>query len=268
MIPKVFLNLTNYAFFRRLVWKPIYEVLAKTLNYDDWHFMNYGYMPFEPESPIILTNNDEIHRCSIQLYHFLATQIDLKGLQVLEVGSGRGGGASYIKKYLGVKKMVGMDIAHNAVKFSRKTHVTEGLFFVQGNAEKLPFDDGSFDVILNVESCHAYGSVPKFLKEVKRVLCKNGHFLCTDIRSPEGMNTLRNHLLNSGLKLIKEDVISSNVVKAIEHEEAIKKKRIEENVPRWLQNTFKEFAGVKGSEIHEGLKSSELVYHSFVLIND
>lgn len=268
MISKIFLSLTDYAFFRRLVWKPIYEVLARTMKFDDWHFMNYGYMPFESEPPIALSNNDEIHRCSIQLYHYLATQIDIKDLEVLEVGSGRGGGSKYIMSYLGVKKMVGMDIAHNAIKFSRKTHVMDGLSFVQGNAEKIPFENETFDVVLNVESCHAYGSVPKFLREVKRVLRKGAFFLCTDLRSPAGMNNLRNHLLNSGLKLIKEDVISNNVVRAIEHEEAIKKKRIEDNVPKWFQNTFKEFAGVKGSEIHTGLKTNELVYHSFVLVKD
>lgn len=268
MISKLFLNLTNYAFFRRLVWKPIYEVLAITLNYDDWHFMNYGYMPVTHESPIALTTNEEIHRCSIQLYNFVVTQIDLTDAEVLEVGSGRGGGARYIKKYLNVRKMVGMDIAHNAVKFSRKTHLVDGLYFVQGNAEKMPFDDACFDVIINIESCHAYGSIPRFLNEVRRVLRKGGHFLCTDIRSPEGMNNLRNYLLNSGLRLIKEDVISDNVVNAIEFEEAVKQKRIEDNVPKWFQNMFKEFAGVKGSEIHTGLKSNELVYHSFVLAND
>lgn len=268
MFSKIFLTLTDYAFFRRLVWKPIYEVLAKTMSYDDWHFMNYGYMPGESESPLRLTSNDEIHRCSIQLYHYLATQIDITGLEVLEAGSGRGGGARYIKKYLGVKRMVGMDIATNAIKFSRKTHVIDGLSFVQGNAEKMPFEQETFDVILNVESCHAYGSVPRFLKEVKRVLRSGGYFLCTDIRSPGGMDTLRNQLLNSGLKLVKESVISNNVVNAIEHEETIKKKRIEDNVPRWFQNMFKEFAGVKGSEIHTGLKSRVLVYHSFVLMKE
>jgi ubiquinone/menaquinone biosynthesis C-methylase UbiE len=268
MFSKIFLSLTDYAFFRRLVWKPIYEVLAKKLNYDDWHFMNYGYMPGESESPVMLANHDEIHRCSIQLYHYLATQIDIKGLDVLEVGSGRGGGAGYIQKYLGAKRMVGMDIAKNAIKFSSKAHVIDGLSFVQGNAEKIPFEQETFDVVLNVESCHAYGSVPKFLKEAKRVLRSGGYFLCTDIRSPVGMDTLRNQLLNSGLKLIKESVISGNVVKAIEYEEAIKKKRIEDNVPKWFQNMFKEFAGVKGSEIHTGLKSSDLVYHSFVLIKE
>lgn len=267
MISKIFLSLTDYPFFRRLVWKPIYELLSKKFNNHDWHFMNYGYMPLENELPITLSKDEEIHRCAIQLYHYLASKIELDGLQVLEVGSGRGGGARYVKKYLKAQKMVGVDIAHNAIKFSRKTHAADGLHFLQGNAEKLPFANETFDVILNVESSHAYGSVPKFLQEVKRVLRKGGYFLCTDLRSPEGMKNLREKLVNSGLELLEEDIISDNVVKAIEYEELIKKRRIEENVPKWFQNAFKEFAGVQGSEIHRGLKSNQLVYHTFVLMN-
>ena len=265
MISKIFLTLTDYPFFRRLVWKPIYETLAKTFRNSDWHFMNYGYMPLDNESPVVLHKNDEIHRCAIQLYHYLASKIELNGLEILEVGSGRGGGASYIKKYLDVKKVVGMDIASNAVKFSREVHAVNGLHFIQGNAENIPFSDESFNVVLNVESCHAYGSVPNFLKEVKRVLRSGGYFLCTDLRSPNGMQTLRNNLLKSGLDLLEEEVISKNVIRAIEYEEEIKQMRIEENVPKWFQHAFKEFAGVKGSKIHKDLQSNVLVYHSFVL---
>lgn len=265
MISKIFLTLTDYPFFRRLVWKPIYETLAKTFRNSDWHFMNYGYMPFDNEPPVALHKNDEIHRCAIQLYHYLASKIELNGLEMLEVGSGRGGGASYVKKNLNVQKVVGMDIASNAVKFSRQVHVVDGLYFVQGNAENIPFPNESFDVVLNVESCHAYGSVPNFLKEVRRVLRTGGYFLCADLRSPNGMQTLRNNLLKSGLDLEEEEVISENVIRAIEYEEEIKQMRIEKNVPKWFQHAFKEFAGVKGSKIHKDLQSNVLVYHSFVL---
>ena len=39
-----------------------------------------------------LKSEDEKDRYPIQLYHHVASQINLKGLKVLEVGSGRGGG--------------------------------------------------------------------------------------------------------------------------------------------------------------------------------
>ena len=60
--------------------------------------MNYGYFKenFYPDLNLL----DEKERFPIHLYHHVSTQISLKGLKVLEVGSGRGGGASYIARYL------------------------------------------------------------------------------------------------------------------------------------------------------------------------
>jgi ubiquinone/menaquinone biosynthesis C-methylase UbiE len=265
MIAKVFLSLTDYPFFRRLVWKPIYELLAKKFQIRDWHFMNYGYVPFEKEKIIRLEEKDEINRYPLQLYHYLASKIKLEDMDVLEVGSGRGGGSSYIKRYLNPRKVTGVDIAKNAIEFSKQIHHEKGLYYKQGNAEQLPFDNEYFDVVINVESSHAYGSVPEFISEVKRVLHYGGYFLCTDLRSPEGMQTLRKNLVDSGMDLLEEENISENVIKAIEMEEPLKQKRIEQHIPVWFQKSFKEFAGVKGSKIHTSLQSRELVYYRFVM---
>lgn len=265
MIAQLFLKLTDYPAFRRIIWKPIYETMAKKIKAADWHFMNYGYVPFASETPLTLRQKDEINRYPLQLYHYLVTKIEVSGTEMLEVGSGRGGGANYIKKYLKPKKITGLDIAYNAVKLANEKHSTEGLQFVQGNAENLPFADASFDVVINVESCHAYGSVSAFLKEVKRVLRPGGYFLCTDMRSPNGMQTLKNNLLATGMHLSIQEDITENVINAIELEETVKQKRISDNIPKWFAKTFKEFAGVKGSKIHEGLKNCSLVYHRFVL---
>ena len=265
MIAKIFLELTDYSFFRRIIWKPIYETLAKKFKSEDWHFMNYGYVPFDQENFLNLEENDEINRYPLQLYHYLASKIQLEGLDVLEVGSGRGGGCNYIKKYLNPRKVTGLDIANNAVKFSREVHRQKGLYYKQGNAESLPFESDYFDVVINVESCHAYGSVPKFLQEVERVLCDGGYFLCADMRSPAGLETLRKNLINSGMVLLEEEDITRNVINAIEQEESIKLSRIQNNIPNWLQKIFKEFAGVKNSKIHTDLLSGNLVYHRFVM---
>jgi ubiquinone/menaquinone biosynthesis C-methylase UbiE len=267
MIANIFLRLTDYPAFRRVIWKPIYEVLAKKIRVDDWNFMNYGYTPFTYEHNISLHDNDEVNRYPIQLYHYLATKIDVAGLEMLEVGSGRGGGACYIKKYLAPKKMTGLDIAYNAVALANEKHKIDGLHFVQGNAERLPFAEKSFDAVINVESSHAYGSVPKFLSEVKRILRPGGYFLFTDMRSPAGMETLKNNLHNSKLKLLVQEDITTNVIEAIEQEEPVKQERIKTHIPKWFQKTFKEFSGITGSKIHEDLKSTALIYYRFVLQN-
>ncbi len=265
MIARLFLNLTDYPAFRRIIWKPIYEIIAWQFKVPDWQFMNYGYAPHTYEAPLSLRPEDEVNRYSIQLYHFLVSILEVRGKEILEVGSGRGGGANYVKKYLQPKKITGLDIAHNAVKLANEKHAEAGLTFVQGNAENLPFVDESFDVVINVESCHAYGSVPAFLKEVKRVLRPGGYFLCTDMRSPNGMRTLKNNLVATGMYISVEEDITRNVINAIELEEPVKQKRISDSIPGWIAKPFREFAGVKGSKIDEDLKSGSLVYHRFVL---
>jgi ubiquinone/menaquinone biosynthesis C-methylase UbiE len=267
MIAELFLKLTDYPVFRRIIWKPVYETIAKKIKVEDWEFMNYGYAPFDYETPLILQPKDEINRYSLQLYHYLVSVLEVSGAEMLEIGSGRGGGANYIKNYLKPKKITGLDIAFNAVKLANNRYAGEGLQFVQGNAEKLPFPDASFDVVINVESCHAYGSVPNFLKEVKRVLRPQGYFLCTDMRSPNGMQTLKNNMLATGMHLSIQEDITENVVHAIELEETVKQKRISENISKWFAKSFKEFAGVQGSKIHRDLKNCSLVYHRFVMQN-
>ena len=227
--------------------------------------MNYGYVPSSVEGPLELRPEDEINRYPLQLYHYLVEIVHVKGSEILEVGSGRGGGANYINRYLAPANITGLDIAHNAVKLANNNFAIKGLQYIQGNAENLPFANESFDVIINVESCHAYGSVPVFLKEVRRVLRPGGYFLCTDMRSPNGMQTLRNNLTLTGMNMSVDQDITLNVVHAIEMEETIKQKRISENIPDWLSKPFKEFAGVKGSKIHEDLNDRSLVYHRFVL---
>lgn len=92
-----------------------------------------------------------------------------------------------------------------------------------------------------------------------------GYFLCTDIRSPEGMEKLHNQLEHSGMKIMEEDDITQNVIHAIELEDEQKRKKIEEQIPKWLKNNFREFAGVVGSQIHIQLKKGKLVYRRFVL---
>lgn len=265
MLTKIFLTLTDYAFIRRLVWKPVYELLAKRFKVKDWCFMNYGYAPNKDEILLRLDASDEINRNPIQLYHYLTAKITLTNSKILEVGSGRGGGCYYIHKYLSPKYMVGLDIASNAVKLANGYFKTSGIEFVQGSAEQLPFEDASFDVVINVESSHTYGSVEKFLIEVKRVLRKDGYFLLADIRTAKDFRLLEQQIANSGMQLLSEENISQNVRLAIELEEPIKQKRIQDNIPKWLQGIFKEFAGVAGSKCHKQLASGELVYYRFVL---
>lgn len=249
-----------------IMWKQWYQFLARSYQRKDWNFMNYGYAPLGDQTKIIyLDKTDADNRFCIQLYRHVACTIDLRDLNVLEVGSGRGGGADYIKRYLKPKKMVGVDFSKNAVKLCNQNYVFNGLSFEIGNAESLPFTDNSFDVVINVESSHCYGSMDAFLGQVKRVLREGGYFLFADLRSKENIDVLRETLYKSGLTLIKETDITLNIVEALKLDNERKTTLIKKTIHKPLVQSFLEFAGTKNSKIYEKFKSGETIYQSFVL---
>jgi ubiquinone/menaquinone biosynthesis C-methylase UbiE len=265
MIKFLIYTLKRFAWFKRLNAKVTYEILAKRVPAADWQFMNYGYVPNANEKPIQLPDDPKVQRYPLQMYHYLAMKTPIEGKHVLEVGSGRGGGAKHVASALKPASYVGMDLAQNAVDLANSLHKLPNLKFIQGSAEHIPLPDNSIDVVLNVESCHAYGSVDKFLSEVKRVLKPNGILALVDFRDADKMDILRSQLKNSGLQWIEEESISKNVVEAIEAEDDVKKARIEKLFPPKWQKLFGEFAGVVGSTFHTKLKNGVKVYHRFVL---
>lgn len=270
MLAKLFIALCRISpHLRRLAWKQWYQSLAGYYQRKDWSFMNYGYAPLDPHAEKLkLDDADEPNRYSIQLYHHVANAVNLKDLDVLEVGSGRGGGSYYIKCYLEPKTVVGVDYSEKAVAFCNDSYSIDGLSFITGDAESLPFEDNSFDVVVNVESSHCYGSMDAFLMEVKRVLRQGGYFLYADLRGKDKMDTLYKQLRRSGMSVIKETNITSNVSEALNLDNKRKMMLIQQAVPKLLLNTFQEFAGVKGSTIDEGLRTERVIYQSFVVRKD
>ncbi|MEX2235827.1 MAG: class I SAM-dependent methyltransferase [Cyclobacteriaceae bacterium] len=265
MVKLIIKAFKRFAWFKRLNAKVTYELLAKRISAEDWHFMNYGYMPNQGEPPASIPDDPKIQKYPMQMYHYLAAKTELKGKQVLEVGSGRGGGARYVAGAFQPTSYTGMDIAQSAVDLANKIHPLPNLKFIQGSAESIPLPDKSIDVVLNVESCHAYGSVDKFLSEVKRVLKPGGYLLLVDFRDVKNMDLLRSQLRNTAMEWISEEDIAPNVVKAMEAEDDVKKERIRKLFPAKWQTLFGEFAGVVGSRIHLNLKSGARLYHRFVL---
>lgn len=268
MIKFIIHVLKRFAWFKRLNAKVTYELLAKKIPATDWHFMNYGYAPNANEPELTLAENATTQRYPLQMYHYLGAKAPMEGKQVLEVGSGRGGGAKHLASYYKPASYIGMDLAQSAVDLANQMHTLPNLKFIQGSAESIPLADNSIDVVVNVESCHAYGSVPKFLSEVKRVLKPGGHLLMVDFRNQanvENMETLISQLQATGMKMVEQENIGPNVVKSIEAEDASKRARIEKLVPAKWQKLFSEFAGVVGSSFYNTLKEDSRKYYRFVL---
>lgn len=229
--------------------------------------MNYGFEPLPDTCPVVLAAEDEPDRSSIQLYHRVAGARDLSGKEVLEVGSGRGGGAAFVARYLRPQRVVGLDVSPQAVAFSRARHCAPGLTFEVGDAERLRFAPASFDTILNVESSHCYGDAGAFFSEVARVLRPGGYFLYADFRARTQLDAWRAELRASGLRLVEESDITSGVVTALDTQDAQKRSLIEARIDRLLVGTFSQFAGLQGSLLYDKLRAGSVVYCAFVFQN-
>ena len=84
------------------------------------------------------------------------------GSRILEIGGGTGYQA---------KRLTEDGYSVESIDIQNSNYADQKEFPVKPyDGRNIPFPDASFDVVINVESCHAYGSVPNFLKEVNRVL--------------------------------------------------------------------------------------------------
>jgi len=228
------------------------------------HFMNYGYYD-EHAQLLELKEEDEPERYCINLYHQNVSDVEISGKDILEVGCGRGGGASYISRYFQPKSYIGLDLSNKAIKFCNENYNIQCLSFIRGKAEKLPFEDKSFDAVVNVESSRGYSDMESFLSEVYRVLKSNGHLLFSDMRTHEGNEMLQQQFENAKLNVITKRKILPNVLKALDLDSERRKKLIEKKNPKFLHKSLHEFSGVKGSKRYELFEDGTMGYYSYVL---
>lgn len=247
--------------FTTLIYKALYWYISTVDRKKEVLFMNYGYHDSTEE--IELHKTDEINRYSIQLYHRLAKITEIEGKDIVEVGSGRGGGLAYITKRFKPSKALGIDLNSTAVKFGNRHYNLHGLSFMQGNAQKMNLLDESVDIILNVESSHRYPDMHLFLDEVYRSLKPGGNFLFTDFRPQQDMEALVHLLAQYHFVKFDEQIINQEVVKALELDTARREALVNKYAPPFLRNSLHDFAGNMGSPTFKGLESGELVYFVF-----
>jgi ubiquinone/menaquinone biosynthesis C-methylase UbiE len=260
MLARIAQYVIGSATLRPLVARAWYELLSAKARSSDWNFMNYGYVPAGGDGPV-LDARDEADRLSIQLYLRVIGDAEMRGARVLEVGCGRGGGVSYAARRFAGCHVVGVDVAGSAVDLCRRQHAAvTNAEFMKASADHLPFPDGSFDVVINVESSHCYGEVDAFLREASRVLRTGGHFLFADFRSPDALRDLEAMLdaQSEWTRVASEDV-TSGVIAALVASDPQKRQWIGKLKPQ-LRGVAMEFAGVVGSEMHRRFCAHELIY--------
>lgn len=228
--------------------------------------MNYGYA-FPDGARVPLDPAEEPERYALQLYHRVATAVPLSAKDVLEVGCGRGGGAAYIDRRLHPRQMVGIDRTASAIRFARRHFgAQERLRFIEADAHALPFDDESFDAVVNIESAQHYRDIDRFLSEVHRVLRPGGHLLIACFEDPDKGVFPRQALARSKLDVLREEDITAGVVRAMDLDSARRQALARKLAPGPLRGLAVEFAGVRGTELYESFASGGCPYLFFVCV--
>ena len=247
---------------RQFAWRVCYGLLASRVPSPDWAFMNYGFAPLEPGPALHLEASDEPDRLCIQLYQHAVGAVVVHDRDMLEVGSGRGGGASYVSRYLRPLSVTGLDFSQEAVDLCNRHRKAPGLTFLCGDAQSMPFPDRSFDAVLNIESSHCYPSMGRFLAEVHRVLRPGGSFLFADLRSRAGLDALHRQFGASPLNLEGEEDITANVLRALDVDNDRKSQLIRTLIPRPFRRPIRAFAGIEGTTNYVGFANGRLRYVS------
>lgn len=249
---------------RKGIWRLWYPFLTRRLRGEEVLFLNYA---FETEPPVglKLESEDEPNRACIQLYHHVASQVDLRGKEVLEVSCGHGGGASWLTRTMHPSGYTGLDLNPTGIHFCQQRHHVPGLTFMQGDAQKLPFPDQSLDAVINVEASHCYPDFPGFLAEVARVLRPGGHFLYADFRFRDQFADWESAMASAPLQIVQTRDIRDEVLRGMDCNAARSEALICQRLPKFLHSLGRDFAGLPGSRVYEALKDGELSYRSWCL---
>jgi len=202
----------------------VYESVAESIPQPELLFFNYGFWQPGLDDSWIAPRDDR-YRHHLHLVRHVLAGADLRGQTVLEVGCGRGGNCYYLSRYSEAARVVGVDVCAPNLALARQNCNLQRVELLAGDAQQLPFADGSFDVVLNLESSHCYGQFDQFLAEVARVLKPSGLFCFADLWNVDVLEldwqAREGSLKNSSLKVIAEENISEQVFQAMGHRGSI-----------------------------------------------
>jgi 2-polyprenyl-3-methyl-5-hydroxy-6-metoxy-1,4-benzoquinol methylase len=100
------------------------------------------------------------------------SEINLKGIKILDVGCGEGFGSYFLAK-LGAR-VTGLDWNEEVIDRAQKIYPLKDLMFVTGDACNLSFTNDSFDAVCAMDLIEHLAKPEKFIAEAKRVLIDNG----------------------------------------------------------------------------------------------
>ena len=111
---------------------------------------------------------------------------EIKSGKILDVGCGTGLLAIEFAKNLSGVEIIGLDLSDVALEVDRenirKSEVIERISFKKGDAEDIPFEDNTFNLVISSNTLHLIMNPIKMFNEIHRVLKPKGKFFISDFR--------------------------------------------------------------------------------------
>lgn len=145
---------------------------------------DYLKFAFDADDPELVSVTDELSLWSAPFGMDLLNTIRLRShLTVLDIGCGMGFPLLEIAERLGPgSRVIGLDPWQPALSRARmkiRRFGIEQAEVVEGRAERMPFDDGLFDLLVSNNGINNVEDVPKSLAECRRVARPGAQFVMT-----------------------------------------------------------------------------------------
>lgn len=111
---------------------------------------------------------------------------------LLDCGCGTGPMISLLYEKDSTKNYTGLDITPKMIEVGKSKNL-DGVKWVVGDCENLPFEENSFDAIICSNSFHHYPNPQDFFNSVKRVLRPGGRLILQDYTSSKLVLWFMNH---------------------------------------------------------------------------
>lgn len=136
-------------------------------------------MLFGPAENVKLNKPIPYAEYQMHINRYIFASRFVKNKVVLDVACGAGTGSRYLVSK-GARKVVGVDISEDAIREAKTWNERgNGAEFVLSDAESLPLPSNSFDVVVSFETIEHLKEPERFLLECKRLLKKEGIFICS-----------------------------------------------------------------------------------------
>jgi len=236
----------------------INDGLNGSIYAQDAIFFNFGYQANDqPRAARIELPAQLPNRNRIELVLELIGACELAERDLLDVGCRRGGSIYTIDRLFSTGEIWGLDLSPSAVAFCQRHLGKDYVHFVTGDSERLPFIDGFFEVVLNVESSCLYADIYAFYSEVYRVLGAGGRFLYTDLMPVEHLADYMSFLRGLGFTLERDQDITSNVLLSLDRNAA---RQFEVHGEEIAKEVLEFFLAAPGSKPYQDLEQGRLSY--------